>query len=187
MRIAHCLTLSAAQETDLLNGKYYINIHTGTTAAGKSGASWWPFRSRPRHSSARPASDCWPGGASAGLDPRRDRFAGRCELARPRREGHSPEGKLRAKYIAGENNWLLFSALVEAALWKCAGECEIAPIQRALDKHEDWYLGDGTYGDGPEYHWDQPDSSTSACRRTILSGPRLRSPGPSSGSGRGRT
>jgi hypothetical protein len=58
----------------------------------------------------------------------------------------------------GENNWLLFSALVEAALWKCTGECEIAPIQRALEKHEDWYAGDGTYGDGPEYHWDYYNS-----------------------------
>ena len=58
----------------------------------------------------------------------------------------------------GENNWLLFSALVEAALWKCTGECEIAPIRRALDKHEEWYVGDGTYGDGPEYHWDHYNS-----------------------------
>ena len=58
----------------------------------------------------------------------------------------------------GENNWLLFSALVEAAIWKCTGECEIAPIQRALDKHEEWYVGDGTYGDGPEYHWDYYNS-----------------------------
>ncbi len=57
-----------------------------------------------------------------------------------------------------ESNWLLFSALVEAALWKCTGTCEMAPIQRALDKHEQWYLGDGTYGDGPEYHWDYYNS-----------------------------
>ena len=38
--------------------------------------------------------------------------------------------------------------LVDAALWKRNGECEIAPIQLALEKHEDWYLGDG-----PDYHW----------------------------------
>lgn len=23
-----------------------------------------------------------------------------------------------------------------------------------MRKHRDWYLGDGVYGDGPEYHWD---------------------------------
>lgn len=57
-----------------------------------------------------------------------------------------------------ESNWLLFSALVEAALWKLTGECEMAPIQHALRKHEEWYLGDGTYGDGPEYHWDYYNS-----------------------------
>lgn len=57
-----------------------------------------------------------------------------------------------------ESNWLLFSALVEAALWKFTGQCEMAPIERALSKHEEWYLGDGTYGDGPDYHWDYYNS-----------------------------
>jgi hypothetical protein len=57
-----------------------------------------------------------------------------------------------------ESNWLLFSALVESALWKLTGECDRAPIERALEKHEEWYLGDGTYGDGPEYHWDYYNS-----------------------------
>ncbi len=57
-----------------------------------------------------------------------------------------------------ESNWLLFSALVEAAVWKFTGTCEIEPIRRALDMHEQWYLGDGTYGDGPEYHWDHYNS-----------------------------
>ena len=58
----------------------------------------------------------------------------------------------------GENNWLLFSALVEAALWQFTGECEIARIEYALNKHEQWYVGDGTYGDGPNYHWDYYNS-----------------------------
>ncbi len=57
-----------------------------------------------------------------------------------------------------ESNWLLFSALVESAIWKLTGEFEKAPIKRALEKHEEWYLGDGTYGDGPEYHWDYYNS-----------------------------
>jgi hypothetical protein len=57
-----------------------------------------------------------------------------------------------------ESNWLLFSALVESALWKLTGECEMTPIKRALEKHEEWYLGDGTYGDGPDYHWDYYNS-----------------------------
>jgi hypothetical protein len=57
-----------------------------------------------------------------------------------------------------ESNWLLFSATVEAALWQFTGECDTNPIAYAVQRHEQWYLGDGTYGDGPEYHWDYYDS-----------------------------
>ena len=28
----------------------------------------------------------------------------------------------------------------------------------ALNKHMGWYLGDGIYGDGPEFHWDYYNS-----------------------------
>lgn len=57
-----------------------------------------------------------------------------------------------------ESNWLLFSAMVEAALWQFTGECELKPIEYAVQRHMEWYLGDGTYGDGPEYHWDYYNS-----------------------------
>lgn len=57
-----------------------------------------------------------------------------------------------------ESNWLLFSALVEAALWEFTGTCDKAAITKALEKHEEWYLGDGTYGDGPQFHWDYYNS-----------------------------
>lgn len=62
--------------------------------------------------------------------------------------------KLTRRIKPYESNWLLFSAMVEAALWQFTGECELRPIEYAVQKHMDWYLGDGTYGDGPEYHWD---------------------------------
>jgi hypothetical protein len=58
----------------------------------------------------------------------------------------------------GENNWLLFSATIEAALWQFAGECELKPIEYAVQRHEQWYVGDGTYGDGAEFHWDYYNS-----------------------------
>ena len=54
----------------------------------------------------------------------------------------------------GESNWLLFSAMVEAALLEFGGGAEVARIQYAVDRHLEWYVGDGTYGDGPEFHWD---------------------------------
>ena len=58
----------------------------------------------------------------------------------------------------GNNNWLLFSAMVEAAILKFSGSCEMAPIDKAVDSHLKWYVGDGTYGDGPDYHWDYYNS-----------------------------
>lgn len=58
----------------------------------------------------------------------------------------------------GQNNWLLFTATVEAALWQFTGEGELKPIEYAVNKHMEWYVGDGTYGDGPELHWDYYNS-----------------------------
>ena len=58
----------------------------------------------------------------------------------------------------GESNWLLFSAIIEAALWQFTGECDMKPIEYAVQRHEQWYVGDGTYGDGAEYHWDYYNS-----------------------------
>jgi hypothetical protein len=58
----------------------------------------------------------------------------------------------------GESNWLLFSAIIEAALWQFTGGCEMKPIEYAVQRHEQWYVGDGTYGDGAEYHWDYYNS-----------------------------
>jgi hypothetical protein len=58
----------------------------------------------------------------------------------------------------GESNWLLFSAMVEAALWKYAGAGEMKPIEYAVQRHMEWYKGDGTYGDGAEFHWDYYNS-----------------------------
>jgi len=57
-----------------------------------------------------------------------------------------------------ESNWLCFAAMTETALWKFTGECDMAPIEKALMKHEQWYLGDGIYGDGPRFHWDYYNS-----------------------------
>lgn len=56
------------------------------------------------------------------------------------------------------SNWLLFTAMVEAAILRFEGEADMVRIQYALKKHEEWYLGDGTYGDGPDFHWDYYNS-----------------------------
>lgn len=56
------------------------------------------------------------------------------------------------------SNWLLFTAMVEAALIKFDGEGDQVRIAYALNKHKEWYLGDGVYGDGPEFHFDYYNS-----------------------------
>lgn len=55
-------------------------------------------------------------------------------------------------------NWLLFTGMVEAALLKYGGEADLVRIEYALLKHNEWYLGDGTYGDGKDFHWDYYNS-----------------------------
>ena len=56
------------------------------------------------------------------------------------------------------NNWLLFSAMVEATLAKFDGHCDEKRINFAVMKHMEWYKGDGIYGDGPCFHWDYYNS-----------------------------
>lgn len=57
------------------------------------------------------------------------------------------------------NNWLLFSGIIEAFLYT-AGESDWDQmrIDYALKQHMQWYVGDGMYGDGPEFHWDYYNS-----------------------------
>lgn len=56
------------------------------------------------------------------------------------------------------SNWLLFSGMVEAALLEFDGEADIVRMELVLTKHMEWYLGDGMYGDGPNFHWDYYNS-----------------------------
>ncbi|MEJ6951908.1 DUF2264 domain-containing protein [Natronospora cellulosivora (SeqCode)] len=56
------------------------------------------------------------------------------------------------------SNWLLFSAMIEAALYLMGEDFDIVRIDYAIKEHQNWYLGDGTYGDGPEFHWDYYNS-----------------------------
>jgi len=56
------------------------------------------------------------------------------------------------------NNWLLFSAIVEAALYLIGEDWDKVRIDYALRQHEQWYKGDGIYGDGPSFQWDYYNS-----------------------------
>ena len=56
------------------------------------------------------------------------------------------------------NNWLLFSAVIEAFFYSIGEEFDAMRIDYALRQHEQWYLGDGIYGDGPKYRNDYYNS-----------------------------
>ncbi|HSK41754.1 MAG TPA: DUF2264 domain-containing protein [Arenibaculum sp.] len=54
----------------------------------------------------------------------------------------------------GFNNWLLFAATVEAALKQLGARWDRMRVDYALRQHDQWYVGDGAYSDGPMFHWD---------------------------------
>nr|WP_235549006.1 DUF2264 domain-containing protein [Paenibacillus sp. Soil522] len=96
-------------------------------------------------------------------------FLAQAILRAPEELGERLEKRVKSNVIAALkqtrtrkpvfSNWLLFAATIEAALFKL-GESDWDPmrIDYALKQHEQWYLGDGTYGDGPEFHWDYYNS-----------------------------
>lgn len=55
-------------------------------------------------------------------------------------------------------NWLLFSAMIEAFLCRAGADWDPMRVDYALRQHEQWYRGDGAYGDGPAFHWDYYNS-----------------------------
>ena len=60
--------------------------------------------------------------------------------------------------LPGFNNWLLFSATVEAGLAALGAAWDRMRVDYALRQHDQWYKGDGLYGDGPTFHWDYYNS-----------------------------
>jgi hypothetical protein len=56
------------------------------------------------------------------------------------------------------SNWLMFSATIEAALAALGARVDSMRVDYALRQHDQWYKGDGAYGDGPAFHWDYYNS-----------------------------
>lgn len=56
------------------------------------------------------------------------------------------------------SNWLLFSAMIETALFKMGEDWDHMRVDYAIKQFQQWYLGDGVYSDGPEFHWDYYNS-----------------------------
>ena len=60
--------------------------------------------------------------------------------------------------VPGYSNWLLFSAMIEIALLRLGATWDATRVDLVVRKLSEWYVGDGTYGDGPEFHWDYYNS-----------------------------
>ena len=60
--------------------------------------------------------------------------------------------------IPYHSNWILFSAMVEAALMKFDAGGDKVRMDLAVKQMDAWYLGDGVYGDGSPFHWDYYNS-----------------------------
>jgi len=56
------------------------------------------------------------------------------------------------------NNWLLFAAIIEAFLHKAGVTPDLMRVDYAIRQHDQWYVGDGHYADGPHYHQDYYNS-----------------------------
>lgn len=68
------------------------------------------------------------------------------------------EMKATRNTLPSYNNWLLFSATVEAFLREFDGSCDLMRTDYAFRQLEEWYVGDGQYSDGPTYHNDYYNS-----------------------------
>ena len=56
------------------------------------------------------------------------------------------------------NNWQLFSGAIDVLLHKLGTANAIGAAMSRLERMEGWYLGDGWYGDGPEFRTDYYNS-----------------------------
>ncbi|MEG9433794.1 DUF2264 domain-containing protein [Terriglobus sp. ADX1] len=62
------------------------------------------------------------------------------------------------KVLTGLNNWVLFSAMDEALLFRLGADYDKMRVAYALNSLHSWYKGDGLYGDGPDFHADNYNS-----------------------------
>lgn len=62
------------------------------------------------------------------------------------------------KIPAYNSNWLFFSAMVEAGLYVIGEPYDIMRVLYPMRVFQQWYKGDGVYGDGAMFHWDYYNS-----------------------------
>lgn len=78
----------------------------------------------------------------------------------PGRVQHNVVAALQSSRVLkpGENNWKLFATTIEILLQKAGAPRDDARLFDGLRAFQHWYVGDGLYGDGPEFHFDYYNS-----------------------------
>ena len=67
--------------------------------------------------------------------------------------------KLSRNTVPGYNNWILFSGMIEAFFCKYNVEYDPLRIEYGIREFaQHWYVGDGLFSDGMQYHWDYYNS-----------------------------
>ena len=66
--------------------------------------------------------------------------------------------KKTRKFIAHDNNWVLFPSMIEAFLMKIGEDIDYYRLWDGIKQYKMWYKGDGIYGDGVEVHMDYYNS-----------------------------
>lgn len=68
------------------------------------------------------------------------------------------EMKETRKVRPNVSNWLMFTAMIESFLKSVGEEFDLVRVDYPVRQHDQWYKGDGVYGDGPPFHWDYYNS-----------------------------
>ena len=154
----------------------WIELSTDATAEGKRRAEYADKVRAALASAVDPASPDFMNFTSGGQPLVDAAFLGHGVLRAPRALGAALSAATRGQLVAaleatrsiqpGFNNWLLFSATVEAALAKLGAPWDKLRVDYALRQHAQWYKGDGVYGDGPDFH---AGSSGPSVSRTSMS------------------
>lgn len=75
-------------------------------------------------------------------------------LDKQTKERYIKEFKSLRKIMPAYNNWILFRTMIEAFLVSIGEDSDGFALNVAIRKMNEWYLGDGWYGDGPEFSMD---------------------------------
>jgi hypothetical protein len=146
----------------------WLELQTDTTAEGQSRDRYAAIARRALANAVDPGSRDFLNFASRGQPLVDAAFLAQGLLRAPRAlKGALDAATLRNLVAALEatrattppfNNWLLFAAMVEAALAALDAKWDATRVEYAVRQHEQWYKGDGAYGDGPSFHWDYYNS-----------------------------